>query len=190
MPKIFTIGGSKVPNGPKEYQGTTRPRYADVTSPMKSGLVFLQPGYLVEVRERDEGDQKKGTQRVLIATFQLKNGDIKTVETHRIVMATGFIYDTAKFLPNHIPSPTPLTLVKGFPNDAKKEIPIGKQVDNEEIYLTGAAAGHDIVDVNYNVNGGVPIKELGQVEALAFISVLTEVCFCFFINLFFFFFEF
>jgi hypothetical protein len=68
----------------------------------------------------------------------------------------------------------PTRFVKGRPTNAEKSIPLGRQVEGEEIYLAGTTCGVDLVDTTYHVNGTVPIVELGQVEALAFTSVLTE----------------
>uniref|UniRef100_A0A0G4GZ65 Uncharacterized protein n=1 Tax=Chromera velia CCMP2878 TaxID=1169474 RepID=A0A0G4GZ65_9ALVE len=65
--------------------------------------------------------------------------------------------------------------VLSTPSDCPYKIPVAKRITGEEkVFVIGNTCGTDLVDQKMNVNGGVAIKELGQVEALAFTSVLTN----------------
>lgn len=162
LPKIFVIGGGHAQETAEEYQAKSRPRYADISSPIKSAVIRVQSGFLTEIRAG-------ATEGTVEAVYRVSENDVRVITTNRIVLATGYqvSYD------HLIPKPG-ISVITGFPSDAKKSIPIAKQVTGEEIFLVGAACGHDIVDPEYNVNGRVPIKEVGQVEALAFTSILSQ----------------
>jgi hypothetical protein len=164
LPKIFVISGKSAPSSPEEYQKQARPRYADLSSPMKSAMISVKAGYLIGVKPGS-------TEGVIEAIFKSGDGEVHSVPTNRIVLGTGYEISYAHLLPQHSPKTEVIT---GFPSDAKKEIPIAKKISGAEVYLVGAICGHDIVDPEYNVNGRVAIKEVGQVEALAFTSVLSR----------------